>query len=110
MKWFPGKIIESHGNVMFTVELEDGRKVMKHTDQLISRQVYSDPCEEQYEEDDNPLIRADETVVTPSLPFLADTQPESTQPEDIDPNDNIATNSCTHRNRLTRLNQTVRLI
>ena len=95
MKWLPGKIIESHGNVMFTVELEDGRKVRKHTDQLISRQVYSDPCEEQYEEEDNPLIRADETVVTPSFPFSADTQPESTQLEDIDPNHNIATNSCT---------------
>ena len=35
---------------MFSIDLEDGRKVRKHTDQLISHQVYSDPCEELYEE------------------------------------------------------------
>ena len=35
--WLPGKIIELHGNVMFTVLLEDGRKVKKHADQIIIR-------------------------------------------------------------------------
>uniref|UniRef100_A0A1X7TWK1 Uncharacterized protein n=1 Tax=Amphimedon queenslandica TaxID=400682 RepID=A0A1X7TWK1_AMPQE len=95
-KWLPGKVLESHGDVMFTIELEDGRKVRKHTDQLISRQVDSDAVEEQSLEEDSPLIRAEEVedlVVTSSLPSPPDIQSENVQPEDTDPNDNSATDS-----------------
>ena len=35
--WLPGKITAIHGSMLFTVQLEDGRIVRKHTDQLRSR-------------------------------------------------------------------------
>lgn len=35
--WLPGKITAIHGSMLFTVQLEDGRIVRKHTDQLRNR-------------------------------------------------------------------------
>ena len=35
--WLPGKVVEIHGTTLFTVQLEDGRKVRKHLDQLLAR-------------------------------------------------------------------------
>ena len=114
-KWLPGKVLESHGDVMFTIELEDGRKVRKHTDQLISRQVDFNAGEEQSVEEDSPLIRADDVedlVVTSSLPSSSGIQSEGIQLEDTDPNDtddNSATDSRTspHSPRPSQLNQSV---
>ena len=36
-KWLPGEIVEKHGSTLFTVQLKDGRKARKHTDQLMAR-------------------------------------------------------------------------
>uniref|UniRef100_A0A1X7TCL9 Integrase catalytic domain-containing protein n=1 Tax=Amphimedon queenslandica TaxID=400682 RepID=A0A1X7TCL9_AMPQE len=56
-KWLPGKIVESSGNVLFTVALIDGRQVRKHTDQLIKRYADSNDQadEEQLDHDDIPV-------------------------------------------------------
>lgn len=37
-KWLPGKVIGLEGSVVYSIELEDGRKVKRHADQLRSRQ------------------------------------------------------------------------
>ena len=35
--WLPGEIMEKHGSTLYTVLLTDGRRVRKHTDQLMTR-------------------------------------------------------------------------
>ena len=36
-KWLPGEIVEKQGSTLYTVLLTDGRRVRKHTDQLMTR-------------------------------------------------------------------------
>ena len=35
--WLPGEILEKHRSTLYTVLLTDGRKVRKHTDQLLTQ-------------------------------------------------------------------------
>ena len=35
--WLPGEIVEKQGSTLYTVLLTDGRRVRKHTDQLMTR-------------------------------------------------------------------------
>ena len=70
-KWLPGKIVESSGNVLFTVALMDGRQVRKHTDQLIKRYADSNDQadEEQLDHDDIPVSsnNEDSTNTAPAV-------------------------------------------
>ena len=83
--WLPGKIIELHGNVMFTVLLEDGRKVKKHADQIIIRtEAYNQGAESA----DDDIIE-DHTVITEDTSVPVDdhsppAQGPSTQGSDQD--------------------------
>ena len=36
-KWLPGEIVEKQGSTLYTVLLTDGRRVRKHTDQLMTQ-------------------------------------------------------------------------
>ena len=78
-KWLPGRIVESSGNVLFTVVLMDGRQVHKHTDQLIRRYVDStvQTDEEQLDYDDtyvssnkDPTNTAPTVDIPPDIPEL----------------------------------------
>ena len=59
-KWLPGRIVESSGNVLFTVVLMDGHQVRKHTDQLIRRYVDSTG------QTDGEQLDYDDTSVSPT--------------------------------------------
>ena len=59
-KWLPGRIVESSGNVLFTVVLMDGCQVRKHTDQLIRRYVDSTV------QTDGEQLDYDDTSVSPN--------------------------------------------
>ena len=75
-KWLPGRIVESSGNVLFTVVLMDGRQVRKHTDQLIRRYVDStvQTDGEQLDYDDTSVSpNEDPTYTAPTVDIPHDT-------------------------------------
>ena len=97
--WVPGEVVEQHGATLYTVLLTDGRRVRKHTDQLMTR---AKPAEkdrveggsrDEYDPVEYPAILSPtETVLIPEAGGQAegqDTLPETeTQPPDpeSDPN------------------------
>lgn len=91
-KWLPGEIVEKHGSTLFTVQLKDGRKARKHTDQLMARATDAGVA------DKDPGTPDDNDVL--EYPAKEDTDqsdtdvepPESTEPpEQSDAGEQVAT-------------------
>ena len=89
--WLPGKITAVHGSMLFTVQLEDGRMVRKHTDQLRSRvessqetSVTTDSVEDGNELD-LPESEHQEVQETP-VNSDGDVSSQSSLTETVDPN------------------------
>ena len=86
--WLPGKVTEIHGSALYTILLNDGRSVRKHTDQLRMRFDNKDTLETSSDDSNDdiegPLVssKSDPTVATPeptSESPHAPTHPENSE-------------------------------
>ena len=85
-QWLPGKIIELHGNVLFTVLLEDGRRVKKHTDQIIYRYEGSTTQETDDDLSEDPTVSSTPKSLPMDTPQTLPTQsPLTTEPDHSSP-------------------------
>ena len=84
--WIPGVVTETMGSTMYEVELADGAKTRRHTEQLRSRLVLQDSDSQSTREQDSSDVEDSLDIVVPTDPTNPPLeQPDSNGSDDSDP-------------------------